>query len=231
MFSNRTTGSGSKRMNGSSLMTANSVTTWIPENQRFDQADLEYIYAGSRSEKDNQMVVFDAMFALRLLCNIPAILSDQTLMEVVSGLTETIIGIIFAVILVVGILMAEAYTDMLFLIFEDSGKVDVIKFTGYYNLGGEGLDDAMEHLKKIAKEKLGPYEEEMKTGKSSETQQGEEKIKSKEERDVKKKAFADKYTEGLLEWSYKDHMFFMLELFKGSDVMYGRIANLHNCAY
>ncbi len=221
MFSNRTTGSGSKRMNGSSLPTANSVTTLIPEGQCFDQADLEYIYAGGTNEIKNQEVVFNAMFALRVLCNIPAILSDQTLMEVVSGLSATIIGIIFAVILVVAILMVEAYTDMLFLVFEDGGKVDIIKFTGYYNLEGEGIDDAMDHLENMAKDKFGPYQEAMQSGKSSETQQGTEKIEKKEE-----KSFDQKYAEGLLKWSYKDHMFFMLELFKGSDVMYGRIANL-----
>lgn len=201
MFSNRVSEDDDERMNGSSFRE-------LDNGKGFKQANTEYILIGSNNEILNQSGTFGLMLMFRLLCNIPAILSDSVLHEVVSSLCAVpLVGAIIAVLLVVCIIVCEAYADMIFIIYGEDG-VDCIKVTGYFNLSGEGLDDLVEQTESLFENTLEVLEED------------------DDKKDKDGKAKADNDDPEFANWDYKDHMFILLLLFVSGDKMYARTANL-----
>ena len=203
MFSNRTTDLGSdKKLNRSSFADYSAVLD--VSDICFDQANGEYILVGSNNEIVNQEGAFVVMLAYRMLCNIGTPLMDATFMEIFTGLCATLIGIIFAILLYIAVVVVEAYADMIFLIYGDSG-VDAIKLEGYFKFDGSGLDKFAEQAKELVD----------KTMKAA-------GVETKKE----EQSFGEEYVEGLLKWNYKDHMLILYMLFLRSEVMYARCADL-----
>lgn len=203
MFSNRTTDlEKDKKINGSSFADYSAVLDI--SDIAFDQANGEYILIGTSSEVANQMGAFTIMLAYRMLCNIPAVLSNVALREVFTGLCATVIGIIFGILLYIVVLVMEAYADMIFLLYGDSG-VDAIKIQGYFSFDENGLNKFAEQAEELMD----------KTMKAA----GVETSKEDE-------GFWKEYGKGVLRWNYKDHMLILLMFFVRSEVMYARCADL-----
>lgn len=204
MFSNRTSGGEGERLNGSSLP---DYSTSMIQSQCFDMANTEYIVSGSRYETVNQTNVFNMILMLRILCNIPAILSNQSLMNTVTALCETIIGIIGAVILVAAFLFIEAWADMVFMIYGDTDKgVDIIKMKGYFSFDEGGNNKLKQQMQELL-----PSSDELWKPKTEGT--GETEKKKDEDGNA-------------LTWTYKDHLFLLLLLCVSNDTIYARCADL-----
>lgn len=134
MFSNRTTNVASdRRLNGS--MFGYYSALW-DTGSCFDMANGEYIIGGSTSEIQNQMTVFSLMLAIRTLCNLPAVIGNDFVMEVVKELGSTGILIPVAIVVFFAVLLTEAYLDMIFLVYTPEG-VEFIKMEGYLDFTGE----------------------------------------------------------------------------------------------
>lgn len=217
MFSNRA--SAGKRMNGSSMPDYSGYTIG---NRYFKQANVEYILFGSNSEYENQTRAFLLIMMLRMLCNIPALLRDKTLMQIVTACVETVVGIIVAIIIMLVLLLVEAWADMIFMLYSD-GKVDFIKTKGYFSLDGSGIEDFGKKVKGMATNLVKIMEKsDGKDKKESNGGNGEGSGKEEDENSTK-----EKDSNGFsLEWTYKDHLFATLILFVPNERMYARIANL-----
>lgn len=220
MFSNRTT-EGGTRLNGSSYFDFSDPGLGVSDKY-FDSANAEYVVVGSPSERLNQEIVFSYMMSVRMICNIPAILTNQGLMNIVTGLCSTIIGIIVAIILVIVMMVFEAYLDMLFMLYGD-GSVSFIKIEGYLQFGGnmEALKEEIEGLSSMIKD--------IKT-QAERNEKDKEKGKSKADAGNKNKEYFDKkaedYVKGLTEWNYTDHLLLLTILFVPNDTIYARCADL-----
>lgn len=217
MFSNRV--SAGKRMNGSFMPDYSGYTIG---NRYFKQANVEYILFGSDSEYTNQTNAFLLIMVLRMLCNIPALLGDETLMEIVTECAGTFVGIIVAIIIILVLLLVEAWSDMIFMLYSD-GKVDFIKTKGYFSLDGSGLEDFGEKVKGMATNLVKVIDEN--DEKDKEESNGENGAGSGKEDD--ENSTKEKDSSGFsIEWTYKDHLFATLILFVPNERMYARIANL-----
>ena len=240
MFPNRVTDLDSdSRMNGSDFFT---WSDYKDDSKCFVQAEAEYIFIGSNDELLNQTLTFSSMLMIRLLCNIPALLNDSQFMEILEGLASIpIVGWIVDVILFIAMLVAEAYLDMIFMIYGKS-TVDIIKTTGYLSLDGEGIDDMKDRIKDIRKEMTTNIEEMAKkyadekakateSSKKSEESSKEEPDKKEEsgetstEMTVESKKEDNKNNE-LLEWGYQEHLTMMFTLFIPKREIYRRCATL-----
>ena len=150
MFSNRTTDVGTdKRLNGSSYA---YYSTLFDEGTCFDMANVEYIISGGINEMANQKTVFNLMLGVRALCNIPAVLNNDIIMEVVDALGSTGILIPVAIIIFFIVMIIEAYLDMIFIIYTPEG-VEFIKMQGYLDFTGEiEITEYFKQLKVVIEE-------------------------------------------------------------------------------
>lgn len=207
MFSNRVTDlNGDTRLNGSSFFKESDYA--YPENC-FVQADAEYIFCGSGNEIVNQTGVYYSMLMFRMLCNITSVLTDEELMNVIAEMAAIpIVGWIVAIVIVLVKLILEAWFDMIQMIYAGE-NVDILKLDGgYFSLDGSGIDDLKEMVENVIKNKT------------------EVIVKIKDEKKDKDKSMIEEYEEGLLKWSYKDHLFLLMLLFTSRDKIYQRSATL-----
>lgn len=237
MFPNRVTElDDDSRMNGSDFF---KWSDYKDDDQCFVQAEAEYIFAGGNSETDNQTVTFYTMLMIRLLCNIPALLGDSEFMEILEGLASIpIVGWIVDVLLFIAMLVAEAYMDMIFMIYGGS-TVDIIKTTGYLSLDGAGVEDMKNRIEDIREEMTTNIEamakryaeekaQEAESGETSE-ESGEASAESgetSEESGETSVAESKKENNELLEWGYQEHLTMMLTLFTPKREIYRRSATL-----
>ena len=150
MFSNRTTDvSSDKRLNGSSF---DYYSPLYDDGSCFDMANVEYVIGGAASEMVNQKTVFNLMLAVRALCNLPAVLNNDLVMEVVKALGGTGILIPVAIIIFFVVLIIEAYLDMIFVIYTPEG-VEFIKTKGYLDITEEiNITEYFRELKIVIEE-------------------------------------------------------------------------------
>ena len=97
----------------------------------FDGAELEYILWGVNSEAANQAMHFSALYLMRLLLNLPGILTNKEVSSLAAAAN------VFAPIVYIVYIFAEPYIDTLFLVNGES--VPIVKMTPYLTVGG--LDD------------------------------------------------------------------------------------------
>lgn len=210
MFTNRSSSfEEDKRMNGSEYTDYGDDTN----GEVFSMANAEFVYAGTTSERANQELTFLSIYGLRIFANIPAILMDSTLHEVSVGIAAIpIVGPVLAVVLYVLIITAEAYLDMIFMIYGEEG-VSIIKTKGYLNFSGKGIKELISQVEGM----LG----ELKQGGEG----GSKKQVTKSLKETWKSSLNDA-KDGLTKWNYKDHLFVTLCLFKSADGMYKNEAKL-----
>lgn len=214
MFTNRSSSfEEDRRMNGSEYTDYGDDTN----HEVFVMANAEYIYGGERSEIENQKLVFLSIYGLRIFANIPAILLDTNLRTVSQAIAEIpYVGPVLAVALYVLIILAEAYLDMIFMIYGEEG-VSIVKKDGYLNFSGKGVDELIEQIEGMI-DKLGLGGDE-----GTSDSAGASVTKSLKE---SWKGTLEEATEGLTRWNYKDHLFVVLCLFKSSRTMYQNEASL-----
>lgn len=210
MFTNRSSSfEENKRMNGSEYTDYGDDTN----GEVFSMANAEFVYAGTKSEIVNQELTFLSIYGLRIFANIPAILMDSTLHEVsVEIAAIPFVGPVLAVVLYVLIITAEAYLDMIFMIYGEEG-VSIIKTKGYLNFSGKGIKELISQVEGM----LG----ELKQGGEG----GSKKQVTKSLKETWKSSLNDA-KDGLTKWNYKDHLFVTLCLFKSADGMYNNEAKL-----
>lgn len=249
MFSNRTTSEDDEKMNGESFQR-------YPGSEAFTMANTEYIVSGNQSEQLNQINVFFMMLMIRLLCNIPALVSDKIMSSVLSSLSTTGIGIVVAIIIALAMLFIEAWLDMIFMTYGD-GSVSIIKMNGYCAWDGSGVDQIKEEIKgilgneKIINKTTDVVEAgqdaliDASVGKSEDRKKLVEDVKKnlakkRAERDGKAEngnekektpgerieGVLDNAKEGLLEWTYKDHLFLLILLTVPTEKICARSADL-----
>lgn len=213
MFSNRITDKNvDKRLNGSSFF---GVTDLADTSKCFVKADAEYIFCGTNNEILNQSGVFAAMSALRMVCNIPTVLTDSEFMEILGELASIpVIGWIADILLVLTKVYLEAWADMLFMIYAKT-EVPIIKFQGYFALDGSGMDELESKVKELIKKQAGHL-----------TEEPEKKKTDDSEKKTDDSDFAQDYVDGLFEWGYKDHLLLMTMFFTSREKIYIRCANL-----
>ncbi len=209
MFSNRVTDLNSDtRLNGSSFF---QESDYANPYSCFVQADAEYIYCGFNHEIANQSGVYDSMLMFRMLCNITSVLTDEELMAILADLAAIpIVGWIVAIVIILVKLILEAWVDMIQMIYA-KGEVDILKLDGgYFSLDGSGIEDLKGMVEDVIKEQTGV----------------KVNIKNKDSGKGEDKSMADEYAEGLLKWSYKDHLFVLMLLFTPRDKIYQNTATL-----
>ena len=205
MFSNRITDKDDdKRLNGSSFF---GTTDLADAGRCFSQADAEYIFCGSNNEILNQTDVFLSMLTMRMLCNIPTVFTDKEFINVLSELAAVpVLGWIVDVLLVLTRIYAEAWADMIFMIYAKE-EVDIIKLEGYFDWSGKGLEELESKMKSLINEQAGHLTD----------------MPDESDDDSN---FAQDYVDGLFEWGYKDHLFVLMLIFTPSRDIYLRSANL-----
>lgn len=223
MFSNYTTDLESdKRLNGSSYFDFQTIAS---NGGCFDIGNAEYIFAGGANEYLNVEDVAMRMMMIRCLCNIPAVLTNEPVMQVAGGLCSTGIGVVLAIILILCFVVLEADLDMIFLQYAGS-SVPIVKTKGY--LTPEGLDELKKKLEGIlksngaAKELIALQRERAGEGLHELT---DADYSGKEEEKINESVL-EKWEKGLTEWNYKDHLFFMMLICKSNDVILARCADL-----
>ena len=209
MFTNRSSSiSDDTRLNGSEFKDYGVST----DHEVFVMANAEYVFAGTPSEETNQKLAFMSILGLRIFANIPTILVDKGL-ESLANLVAAIpyVGPVLSVVLYAAIIVAEAYLDMLFMIYGDEG-VSIIKTKGYLNLEGKGIDELEAQLESVI-EKLD--------------------LDGVDDDDGAPKTLKGKWKktlsgagEGLTKWNYKQHLFLVLCLFRSASYMYEKEAQL-----
>ena len=207
MFSNFTTDlGGDTRLNGSSYFNFSNIDIGT---DCFDVANAEYIFGGDPFEKANLKSVVLWIVCIRMLSNIPAVLTNQEVMELVNSLMGTGIGAVVGVILFFAVCALEALLDKLLLI--NGGSVPIIKTEGY--MSKEGADELIKKLQDILKiQDIRSRQQVVK-----DTLKAEDKPKENS---------VEKWAKGLLEWDYKDYLFYMMLITKPSDVILSRCADL-----
>ena len=142
---------------------------------------------------------------------------DTNLRTVSQAIAEIpYVGPVLAVALYVLIILAEAYLDMIFMIYGEEG-VSIVKKDGYLNFSGKGVDELIEQIEGMI-DKLGLGGDE-----GTSDSAGASVTKSLKE---SWKGTLEEATEGLTRWNYKDHLFVVLCLFKSSRTMYQNEASL-----
>lgn len=141
MFSNWTTDmEEDTRLNGSSFQ------DYGDSSDVFVRANAEYVLGGQQVEQANKTRTFIEMLMMRLLCNLPAILSDKELKELVTALCEIpVVGWIISIFIVVVLIFCEAIWDMVLLLKGDS--VEIIKTKRYLAL--DNVDQWAEEIDKL----------------------------------------------------------------------------------
>lgn len=107
----------------------------------FVGAETEYLINGSMNEIANQSAVFVYIYAIRLICNIPTVLTDPEVAEIAAAST------IAAPVIYILYILVEPLSDCILLV--NDGQIDFIKTTP--NLVVSGLGD---YISSIASLKL-----------------------------------------------------------------------------
>lgn len=127
---------------------------WDNEDTSFAGAELEYIYCGSKSEAQNQRVVYSTLFFLRYLLNIVPCAMNNT---VRLSLNIPFVGVL-VLLLWVGV---ESYLDLKILtLFKDG--VPIVKMPNQVYLSAEGMDDLVAKFEDGFKNLSNSYEQEEK---------------------------------------------------------------------
>lgn len=254
MFSNRTNVDSGTRLNGSKFAYYSQLKD---DGSCFDAANVEYIIGGTVSEIINQVNVYTLILAIRVLCNLPAVLGNELVMEIVEGLSSTVILIPLAIIVFLAILIIEAFLDMIFIVYTDDG-VDFIKLKGYLDVTKAEGTDITEYLKELkeavkniqlrqAGEELSniyngtelSFSDEFNKsfndmykntiGKPDPNQKKDDKDKAEgQEKKINMQKWAKDYKDGLTKASYSNHTFMLLLLLVSTDKIYSRCADLIN---
>ena len=179
----------------------------------FSGAELEYILFGSRSEIVNQVGAFFQIFVLRLLCNIPGVLTNGFIDTLAGAFSWSVVG---PVIIYLVYILEEAYTDTTLLVA--GADVPLVKLSCDIYLTPEGIGDLISTVASVSistatKDKL---IEHGKTIIGKDVYPSEAKVK---------KSTAKKII-SLFDFDYTSYMFLFIMLENSSETTMKRLQNL-----
>lgn len=195
-------------------------------NYSFRGAELEYIIWGDSYERNNQVRQFWMIYLMRLLINLPFILSNAEVSQMVSTVSAVpYVGPVLGVILELAICIDEPFFDTYILV--NGGDVTVNKSTIYCTPSGiPKLIESMVSMKltkackeSIAKELSEAYGIEYKAPSSSTTTNNTKKPLID----------TDKYGQELLSFDYTQHCLFLMILFGSEKTYLNRLTDLVQC--
>lgn len=99
----------------------------------FSGAETEYIYNGSLSEKENQTAVFRNLWFQRMILSLPAILGDNTIRTLASGVAAVTFGAGYLIVYAIFI-AAEGLIDSI--ILSNGGTIPIFKSVVYLSPRG-----------------------------------------------------------------------------------------------
>lgn len=126
---NRTTYS-KKALSGASY---NLPISGMDKGYAFNGAETEYILGGKMDEYGNQNKTFWGVLAIRMVADISCVLTDATVLSVISAAASASFGILGIVVGVAWIYL-EAFVDTVILV--NSGSVPILKTTAYLTPSG-----------------------------------------------------------------------------------------------
>lgn len=177
-------------------------------NKNFSGAELEYILWGTSSEIGNQTMQFMALYLLRLLLNLPTVLTNQEVQSyaAVAGPCAPVIWIIFC--------FAEPLADTMVLV--NGGEIPVIKSDPYLTVGG--IPDLIQEFTNI---KFNDENIEKIEGKVSEISGFSiyQTNKDRHEADTS-------YAENLMKLDYTQYSLLMMLVFASEDTCLLRLSDL-----
>lgn len=99
----------------------------------FSGAEMEYIYNGSMSEKENQESLFQSLWIERVILDIAPIVMDATILQLATDLGAVTFGIGFVLVYAV-YFFAESFVDTI--ILANGGEIPMVKSFVYLTPGG-----------------------------------------------------------------------------------------------
>lgn len=126
---NRTTYTG-KALTGASF---NLPGTSEKSGYVFSGAEMEYIYNGSMSEKENQESLFQSLWIERVILDIVPIVMDSTILQLATDLGSVTFGIGFVLVYAI-YFFAESFVDTI--ILANGGEIPMAKSFVYLTPGG-----------------------------------------------------------------------------------------------
>lgn len=118
------------------------------DTDNFSLARGEYIYGGNLSETSNQEKMYNSLFTTRCVLNIIPILMSQSAMQMLEDVFSVpYVGWLLAILLFLGMIMAETYIDLAFMI-GGAKKIPIIKINAWL-FSKEGLKNLANNLKGI----------------------------------------------------------------------------------
>ena len=163
------------------------------KSKMFCGAELEYIISGSNNEIENQAKTFGMLYILRMLLNISTIMSSPTVATVAGACS------IGAPIVYILYFLLEPFIDMVMLV--NNKNVDLIK--SYAWISPSGLYAAIDQLCTPELYNKTAFETKMKDVFKG----GNDNVPDPP------KTTSGKWTKGLLQFSYKDYLLFILIIF------------------
>ena len=99
----------------------------------FSGAEMEYIYNGSMSEKENQESLFQSLWIERVILDIVPIVMDATILQLATDLGSVTFGIGFVLVYAI-YFFAESFIDTI--ILANGGEIPMVKSFVYLTPGG-----------------------------------------------------------------------------------------------
>jgi len=192
------------------------------EDYSFAGAELEYIVAGNRRERDNQSRVFNILWIMRALIDIVSILLNSEFYETVEAVTAvgTIIGPILAVIYVVAVIVLEPFLDTF--ILANGGDIGIYKKTLF--LTPSGVPELLKKFSTIVQ--FTKAEEKELTNKIKNKLNMETKPDKIKTPDTEFDRSMSKFVEGLIELDYLDHVLIFMILCGNTDKYLKRLQDI-----
>ncbi len=175
----------------------------------FSGAELEYMLVGSNDEIKNQAVTFGMLYVFRLLCNIPIVTSPEVT-ALAAGPQAPVVYILYMLI--------EPFIDMVLLV--NGTEIGFLKSTPYLSVSG--IYPLIEEVCEMAASKIDEKELQESFGKIL-GYEGE--IPEIDE---------PTYVDELLEFSYKEYIFFVMAVFSNEEnelELYKNIIQMEGLAY
>lgn len=118
------------------------------DSDNFSLARGEYIYGGSTSESVNQEKMYESLFAVKAVLNIVPIVVSESAMKILEEVFSIpYVGWLLAILLFIGMVMAETYIDLAFII-GGAKKLPIIKLQSWL-FSKEGLKKLANNLKGV----------------------------------------------------------------------------------
>lgn len=190
----------------------------------FSGAEMEYIYNGSMSEKENQESLFQSLWVERAILDVLPIFMDSTILQLATDLGSVSFGIGFILVYAV-FFFAESYVDTI--ILANGGEIPMAKSFVYLTPGGfSKLIGSLFSLTLNEAQSKTIYEE---SGECVTKLDPNVVVKRYDDFKAEEKAKADEPESKILDlfnWDYTKSSQILLLLFRNTNTLLARLADI-----